>query len=378
MKAFKRAILACAMGMLMVSPALAHDGRPVPRPQGGDGAYTAPPGLVVEMGVAREGRHATYSVTLRNYSATAVRDIFLAGTIAEGATFVEPGRNPARSWFRGVEGGAAVWLAEEVPARGATGPFTYRVSLSGDAAPAVHAWTHRRQPADGTAASDPVRVLPSLTSATLASHRVNLTGEQLSRKLRVAHVTWTGNLTGVEHEHGGVINYVLEGVHTLDQGGIRASYGPGAAFLHGGPGRLQHIHSNLGDTAVRSLNFSAQPAAEPPRPNTLFESDEVTLKEGPNVISLSLVEGQPGSSIPTHWHPGPGVSYVLEGTVDFQLESGTTRYGPGDIFVEPVGVLHSALVGGNTVARVLVLRASPLGEPASVFPVLPPHPWTIR
>ncbi len=61
-----------------------------------------------------------------------------------------------------------------------------------------------------------------------------------------------------------------------------------------------------------------------------------------------------------------------------QLESGSTRYGPGDSFMEPEGVLHSALVTSAQPLKALIYRVSPAGQPPSVFPVVAPHPWTIK
>ena len=175
-------------------------------------------------------------------------------------------------------------------------------------------------------------------------------------------------------EHGPSLGYVLEGVQTVEQEGRAATYGPGGAFFHSGT----HSHSNLSDSAYRTLSFFALPASTPPDPaSTLFETHELQgVRGGRYLMTLTQVEGYPGGSIPTHHHPGNTVGYVLQGTAEFHHEHGTDTYLPGSVFLEPAGLRHSPTIVGNTPFRAVAFRISPEGEPATVFTGAPAHPWT--
>ena len=286
LKLFRPGLLVGIGGLLAVSPVLAQDAPMPASGTDGHGAYSGPPGLTVEVAVSRSGSQAAYSIILRNYGSAEVKDVFLAGTVAEGTSFLEPGPNPAGAGFRGVENGAAVWLAERVPARGTAGPFIYKVKLSGETAPAIRAWTHWRQPADGSAVSGPIRTLPPLTSATLASFRMDSAPTDV-RKFSIQQFLDEPNSTGRHVTHPSSLAYILEGTETLDQDGRRVTYGPGGAFLHTGP----HIHFNLANGPRRFLTFSIPPVDAPNAENTLFASDPFVLRGGPYVASLSMIEG---------------------------------------------------------------------------------------
>ncbi|MBI2907969.1 MAG: hypothetical protein HYX92_09970 [Chloroflexi bacterium] len=126
------------------------------------------PPVQVTMSASGSGDSILYSVTLKNVTSSDVVDIFVAGSLPQGAAFVAAANTPAGSWFRGFEAAdtdiqAAVWLASRLPAGGSLGPFVYAVGKGQAADLNAHAWVHFRQPADGTAVSadaDPTLLPP--------------------------------------------------------------------------------------------------------------------------------------------------------------------------------------------------------------------------
>jgi quercetin dioxygenase-like cupin family protein len=74
-------------------------------------------------------------------------------------------------------------------------------------------------------------------------------------------------------------------------------------------------------------------------------------------------------SPPRHTHPGEEIIYVLEGTLEYEIEGqprATVR--PGDVLFVPAGAIHSArnLGSGNgaELATYIVEKGKPLITPA--------------
>lgn len=382
-------IVSLAVALIVVFPgddaqvAAKDTGPAAPTARGVAATAGNPARVIPSMSVTRQGGEATYSITLRNSSDTDVRDIFLAGGIPPGASFIAPGPNPARSGFRAVEDNNAVWLSEVVPARSELGPFSYRVTLGGDTADPVHAWTHWRSPSDATNLSADVRVLPSVTTANLASGTVErLPGGPLiwtvNEVVRPAQFNQPGRTVPTPR-----LIYMLEGsTRTFAQGGVTGTYGPGSAhFIRPNAPFDDAVRA---DSPVRHLVFAASGAGArglpPPGPNisTLLESEELTgIIDGPYTFTLSLVEAQPGGSTPTHYHTGPTVVHVLAGTVVHNLETGSAVYGVGSFWIEQRRELNSQVYLAPT--KLLVARLVPEGHPPTIFSTeARPHPWTRR
>jgi quercetin dioxygenase-like cupin family protein len=67
------------------------------------------------------------------------------------------------------------------------------------------------------------------------------------------------------------------------------------------------------------------------------------------------VEFAPGSSFPRHRHPGEEIIYVLEGTIEYDIDGkAPLTLKAGDVLFVPYGVVHAAKNVGST-------RASELG-----------------
>lgn len=114
------------------------------------------PGLSVEMKAEASEFRVVYSITLANKSTSAVGNIFVAGQIPAGATFVETVATPTGCGFKAVEDGNAVFLCSQVAAGASLGPISYKVSVSGREAGPAHAWVSWKSPSDGSALSPDV------------------------------------------------------------------------------------------------------------------------------------------------------------------------------------------------------------------------------
>jgi len=60
-------------------------------------------------------------------------------------------------------------------------------------------------------------------------------------------------------------------------------------------------------------------------------------------IMLSLVKIGPGSVVPMHSHPHEQAGMVVDGEFDFIIGGERRRVKPGDMYIIPGGVPHSAI-----------------------------------
>jgi quercetin dioxygenase-like cupin family protein len=79
------------------------------------------------------------------------------------------------------------------------------------------------------------------------------------------------------------------------------------------------------------------------------------------------VDFAPGASFPKHRHPGEEIIYVLQGTLEYDVEGkGTVTLKAGDVLFVPRGVVHAAHnVGtspGTELATYVVEKGRPLTE----------------
>jgi quercetin dioxygenase-like cupin family protein len=81
----------------------------------------------------------------------------------------------------------------------------------------------------------------------------------------------------------------------------------------------------------------------------------------------------PGVTTPWHRHPGEEIIYVLEGTLEYQLEGrAPVELRAGGVLFIPHGVAHKArntgAVNGAELATYIVEKGKPLLVPANVKP----------
>jgi quercetin dioxygenase-like cupin family protein len=82
-------------------------------------------------------------------------------------------------------------------------------------------------------------------------------------------------------------------------------------------------------------------------------------------VIQARVEIDPGVTAAKHWHPGEEIIYVLEGSLEYQLEGKPpVTLKAGDVLFIPAGVVHSAKnVGsgnGAELATYVVEKGKPL------------------
>ena len=85
-------------------------------------------------------------------------------------------------------------------------------------------------------------------------------------------------------------------------------------------------------------------------------------------VIQARVELDPGVSFPKHWHPGEEIIYVLEGSLEYQVEGQPPMtLKAGDVFFIPAGTIHAAKnVGsghGVELATYVVEKGKPLVVP---------------
>src|SRR5574337_699516 len=62
-------------------------------------------------------------------------------------------------------------------------------------------------------------------------------------------------------------------------------------------------------------------------------------------LMLSVVELEPGSTVPIHSHPHEQAGIVLEGEFDLTIGAETKRVRKGDMYIIPGGVRHAVVTG---------------------------------
>jgi quercetin dioxygenase-like cupin family protein len=224
--------------------------------------------------------------------------------------------------------------------------------------------------------ASPVATLPSPTTAgtTIADARGTLAQAAVARRptgpLYVSVVETdlgkTGTITeqrepGFELVVSGSERVTASGAPATTVAGGRALFVPGDAVT-----RFES------DSAALSYFVSLRPAAVrsrtlPAGRRALYESEDLPSTATPvgrYQDELVLLVLQPGAAVPPHMHGGVEPTYVIEGTIELKVAGrAAKRLGPGDgDTVLPDTPLLITNVG-STVARVLVMLATPEGRP---------------
>jgi quercetin dioxygenase-like cupin family protein len=107
----------------------------------------------------------------------------------------------------------------------------------------------------------------------------------------------------------------------------------------------------------------------PPGGGERFERENrvVTILGDLTQLSANLIEFDSSFEVAPHRHDDHADAfYVLEGEVEFALEDGPVRAGPGTFFAAPPGTLHGFRTNGPGRARVLNLHAPDAGFADSI------------
>jgi quercetin dioxygenase-like cupin family protein len=86
-------------------------------------------------------------------------------------------------------------------------------------------------------------------------------------------------------------------------------------------------------------------------------------------VVQAVAEFAPGASAGKHTHPGEEIGYVLEGSLELQIDGEAPRtLKAGDSFFVPAGKVHDGKNVGSGAAKVLatyvVETGKPVGSPA--------------
>jgi quercetin dioxygenase-like cupin family protein len=109
--------------------------------------------------------------------------------------------------------------------------------------------------------------------------------------------------------------------------------------------------------------------AQQPGPQTGFKRTVVQqgdLSAPGREVVQAIAEIQPGGQSGAHTHPGEEVAYVLEGTVELEMQGKpAVSKKAGDAFIVPAGTVHNAKNTGKTVAKVLGTYIVEKGKPVA-------------
>jgi quercetin dioxygenase-like cupin family protein len=87
---------------------------------------------------------------------------------------------------------------------------------------------------------------------------------------------------------------------------------------------------------------------------------------GREVIQVR-VDFDPGFAAPRHTHPGEEIIYVIEGTLEYQIEGQSTRtVKAGDVLFVPAGKIHTAKNVGSSNGAELATYVVEKGKPLLV------------
>jgi quercetin dioxygenase-like cupin family protein len=76
------------------------------------------------------------------------------------------------------------------------------------------------------------------------------------------------------------------------------------------------------------------------------------------------VDYNPGAAIPRHSHPGEEITYILEGSLELEIDGKpTATLKAGDVFFIPAGTIHAAKNAGTTNAAAITTYVVEKGKP---------------
>ena len=80
-------------------------------------------------------------------------------------------------------------------------------------------------------------------------------------------------------------------------------------------------------------------------------------------------EFNPGAAVPRHTHPGEEIIYILEGSLEYQIEGQPPKtFNAGDALTVPAGVIHAVRNVGSGNAAELARTSSRKGSRCSRWP----------
>jgi quercetin dioxygenase-like cupin family protein len=114
------------------------------------------------------------------------------------------------------------------------------------------------------------------------------------------------------------------------------------------------------------LTLHVAQAQQPGIKRTDLQRHDLSIP-GREVIQ-ARVELDPGVSFPKHWHPGEEIIYVLEGSLEYQVEGKPpVTLKAGEVFFIPAGTIHTAKNVGSGPGAELATYVVEKGKPLVVL-----------
>src|SRR5712671_2405169 len=109
------------------------------------------------------------------------------------------------------------------------------------------------------------------------------------------------------------------------------------------------------------LTATAVGAQEPPFKRTVLQQGDLSVA-GREAVT-ARVDIPQGVSVGKHTHPGEEVAYVMQGTLQVEIEGATKTVKAGEPFLIPAGKVHDAKNIGTGPAQVLATYIVEKGKP---------------
>ena len=114
-----------------------------------------------------------------------------------------------------------------------------------------------------------------------------------------------------------------------------------------------------------AVALSAQPR---PAGSTRTDLQRNDLSIAGHEVLQARVDFEPGAHFPSHRHPGEEIIYVLEGTLEYEVEGQSpVTLEAGDVLFVPSGAYHSARNVGTTPGSELATYVLEKGRPLTEF-----------
>jgi len=115
---------------------------------------------------------------------------------------------------------------------------------------------------------------------------------------------------------------------------------------------------------IAASGLHGQTATPRPTGTTRTDLQRHDLGIAGHEVLQARVDFAPGASFPAHKHPGEEIIYVLEGTLEYQVEGKPpVTLKAGDVLFVPAGTAHSARNAGSQKGAELATYVLEKGKP---------------
>lgn len=118
--------------------------------------------------------------------------------------------------------------------------------------------------------------------------------------------------------------------------------------------------------ALLATGAGTSPQAQPTVQRTVLQRADLAGTAGQEGVIVQ-VELPPGSATGRHTHPGSELGYLLEGSIELELEGMPARtIAPGESWIIEPGRVHDAKDAGQGTARAVVVYVVEKGKPLAL------------